>query len=65
MPEIEWGYALCAYKCMRPADVLLDGLPLCIPCADATVDRANALGEQPSLRQILHPLERGAWEQTH
>jgi len=54
--EVSWGDTLCAARCMRPAQLLLDGLPYCIPCADRSIERLAAISILPRLRSELPPL---------
>lgn len=55
--DVTWGDQLClASNCMRVADVLLDGVPCCIPCADDVIERWIAVTMLPAIAQSLPPL---------
>jgi len=49
---------LCSYRCGRLAEGVLEGEgPLCVPCAEAFIDRAGALELWPELRENLVALQ--------
>lgn len=54
--DVAWGDTLCATKCCTPAQLLLDGLPYCIACADLAIARLIAIAILPELREQLPPL---------
>lgn len=58
--EVRWGVAFCtgAESCARYAELLYDGQPLCIDCADLLLQRHVAISENPALLTSLPPL----WE---
>lgn len=56
---VQWGWQLCVNRCGQVADGLLDGQPLCAPCAGVIVERwavttiadARTLAQLPALWQ--------------
>lgn len=46
----------CSFCPDRKADVRVDGKPLCADCADALLERAQALELCPKLANLLPPL---------
>jgi hypothetical protein len=57
--DVSWGVQPC-YRChfARPAEILVLGEPLCIPCTELLVERYVAISESPELVHTLPPL----WE---
>jgi hypothetical protein len=57
--EVMWGEQPCHY-CFgrRMVELLLDGTPVCVPCADLIFDRIVAVSMLPRMRELLPPL----WE---
>lgn len=47
---------------MREAQLTVDRVPYCIECADALVERAEAIEIAPRLRELLPALTHGAEE---
>lgn len=41
--EVSWGWTLCATRCGKPADGLLDDLPLCFDCIVVHCERIGAI----------------------
>lgn len=59
--DVRWGIEPCTghEECTHMADLLYDGQPLCIECADLLLHRQNAIGRLPQLREQLPPLWEG------
>lgn len=51
--EVAWGETDCACGCMKPAQLLYDGVPLTIECADLLLERQQAIAIAPRLREQL------------
>lgn len=52
--DIVPGSTECQRKsCSKPAEVVLDGLPLCIDDADSLLERVQAVELAPELRELL------------
>lgn len=47
---------LCSRRCMRQAELLVDGEPYCITCADEWVERVEAVEISPRIHGLLPPL---------
>lgn len=57
-PVVDWGLTGCTRRhCVELAEVLLDGWPYCIACADEEVDRWVAFSLNPELVASLPGLE--------
>lgn len=41
--EVSWGETLCATRCGKTADGLLDDLPLCMDCLTVHLERIGAV----------------------
>jgi len=54
--DVAWGSTLCEARCGRPADGLLDGVPLCPDCAEQLMQRELAVEMLPALREQLGDL---------
>lgn len=56
--EVRWGITPCRgqWVCQQMADLLFDGQPLCIDCADILWQRIHAIGLNPELRNQLPDL---------
>lgn len=59
-PASEWGDdpPLCSTRCMRLSFLTVDGVPYCIECADAWLDRIAAIELRPAIRELLPALGR-------
>lgn len=56
-PPVVWGSTLCSRRqCTEDAEVLLDGWPLCIDCAEAELDRWVAFSLNPELARMMPSL---------
>lgn len=57
--EVDWTSQRC-YRCLfaNVVELLVDGEPLCIGCADELVERVAAISIYPAMRETLPPL----WE---
>lgn len=52
--DVRWGDQLCELdRCMRPAEVLLNGVPTTIECADRAIERLEAVSVYPRMRELL------------
>lgn len=51
--EVHWGDTLCACGCCYPAQLLYDGLPMTIDCADRLLDRQLAFEIAPEKAHLL------------
>lgn len=41
--QVSWGDTLCATRCGKPAEGLLDDLPLCLDCVSVHLERIGAI----------------------
>jgi hypothetical protein len=58
--------AICIMRCARLAELLVDGEPYCIDCADEWLDRMQAIEIYPALRESLPQLGYEKYRQvTH
>lgn len=56
-PEVDWGLTGCtARHCVELAEVLLDGWPFCLDCADTEVDRWVAWSLNPEAVELMPSL---------
>lgn len=52
--QVTWGVTPCHGHCgMKPAELLDDGIPRCIDCADELLEWRQAVEEDPRLRDAL------------
>lgn len=56
--EVKWGIQPCTGRrtCYEMADLLFDGQPLCVDCADVYLQRIIAIGMNQTLRTLLPDL---------
>jgi len=55
--EVHWGVTGCSAPfCAEPAELLLDGDPLCIACADKVIERVEIVARYPGAREWLPDL---------
>lgn len=55
---VSWGETLCAARCGRTAELLLDGQPYCADDAERLIERQQLLAAYPDLRAHLPPVFR-------
>ncbi len=52
--DVVWGISECQRRpCSAAAELLYDGLPLCIACADRLLERQLAIAIEPRVRDLL------------
>ena len=59
--QVAWGETECGRRgCSEPAELLLDGLPRCLDCADEEVERLEAVSLRPDFRELLPGFDEAA-----
>lgn len=57
MQTANWYGALCDMRgCVTKAEVRVDERLLCWACLELLLERLNAIGEYPAMREMLDPL---------